>query len=137
MTVRHPLPPFDLQSAKAKVQAAEKVWNSCDPEQVVLAYSNDSHWRNRDEFIQGREEIKYFLQKKWQQELNYKLKKELWSYTENRIAVTFVYEWHNAHQQWFRSYGNELWEFNEEGLMQRRIASINDSAIRASARTLF
>ena len=135
--IRPPLPPFTLATAKAKVQAAEDAWNTRNPEKVSLAYSEDSHWRNRDEFFRGREKIVEFLTRKWQKELDYKLKKELWSFTDNRIAVTFFYEWHNQHDQWFRSYGNELWEFNEQGLMQRRIASINDSAILSSERQLF
>ncbi len=131
---RPPLPPFDEVSALAKVQAAEDAWNSCDPERVSLAYTVDSEWRNRDEFINGREEVQAFLSHKWKTERNYKLKKELWSFTDNRIAVTFRYEWQNEAGSWFRSYGNELWEFAANGLMQRRIASINDSAINESER---
>lgn len=130
-------PPFNLESAKAKVQAAQDAWNTRDPERVALAYSEDSDWRNRDEFFQGREAIKEFLRRKWAKELDYRLKKELWCWTENRIAVTFQYEWHNAVGHWFRSYGNELWEFDEEGLMRRRIASINDLAIAESERKIF
>jgi uncharacterized protein len=129
-------PPFDSESAKAKVQAAQDAWNSRDPERVALAYTVDSDWRNRDEFFQGREAIKEFLRRKWAKELDYRLKKELWCFTENRIAVTFQYEWHNAVGHWFRSYGNELWEFDEEGLMRRRIASINDLAIAESERKI-
>jgi len=130
-------PPFNLETAKAKVQAAQDAWNSRDPERVSLAYTVDSDWRNRDEFFQGREAIKEFLRRKWAKELDYKLKKELWCFTENRIAVTFQYEWHNAVGHWFRSYGNELWEFDEEGLMRRRIASINDVAIAENERKIF
>jgi nuclear transport factor 2 (NTF2) superfamily protein len=129
-------PPFNLETAKAKVQAAQDAWNSRDPERVSLAYTVDSDWRNRDEFFQGREAIKEFLRRKWAKELDYRLKKELWCWTENRIAVTFQYEWHNAVGHWFRSYGNELWEFDEEGLMRRRIASINDVAIAESDRKI-
>lgn len=126
---RPPLPPFNEASALAKVQAAEDAWNSRDPERVSLAYTVDSQWRNRDEFINGREQVQAFLTRKWATELNYTLKKELWSFTDNRIAVTFRYEWQNESGNWFRSYGNELWEFAANGLMQRRIATINDSAI--------
>jgi nuclear transport factor 2 (NTF2) superfamily protein len=129
-------PPFDSESAKAKVQAAQDAWNSRDPERVALAYTVDSDWRNRDEFFQGREAIKEFLRRKWAKELDYRLKKELWCFTENRIAVTFQYEWHNAVGHWFRSYGNALWEVAEEGLMRRRIASINDLAIAESERKI-
>ena len=129
-------PPFNLETAKAKVQAAQDAWNSRDPERVSLAYTVDSDWRNRDEFFQGREAIKEFLRRKWAKELDYRLKKELWCWTENRIAVTFQYEWHNAVGHWFRSYGNELWEFDEEGLMRRRIASINDVAIAENDRKI-
>jgi nuclear transport factor 2 (NTF2) superfamily protein len=129
-------PPFTLETAKAKVQFAEDAWNSRDPERVALGYSEDSDWRNRDEFFQGREAIKAFLRRKWAKELDYRLKKELWCWTENRIAVTFHYEWHNPAGHWFRSYGNELWEFDEQGLMRRRIASINDLAIAESERKI-
>jgi uncharacterized protein len=125
---------FDFESAKAKVQAAENAWNTRDPERVALAYTEDSDWRNRDEFLHGREEIKAFLRRKWAKELDYRLKKELWCWTENRIAVTFQYEWHDDNGQWFRSYGNELWEFEENGLMRRRIASINDIPIAETDR---
>lgn len=131
---RPPLPPFDKASALAKVQAAEDAWNSRDPERVSLAYTVDSQWRNRGEFINGREQVQAFLIRKWATELNYTLKKELWSFTDNRIAVTFRYEWQNQSGNWFRSYGNELWEFAANGLMQRRIASINDSAIEERER---
>lgn len=133
---RPPLPPFSLETAKAKVQAAEDAWNSKDPIAVSKAYSEDSQWRNRDAFFSGREAIQQFLSQKWQKEQDYKLKKELWSFTENRIAVTFQYEWHDEDQQWYRSYGNELWEFNDDGLMSRRIASINDVPIQAFERQL-
>ena len=134
--MRPPLPPFTEQSARDKVQAAEDAWNSRDPEKVVLAYTVDSEWRNRDEFLHGREEIKAFLERKWQKELDYKLRKELWSFTENRIAVRFEYEWRNANHEWFRSYGNEMWEFAPDGLMRKRYASINDAPIDESHRRL-
>ena len=127
-------PPFTLETARAKVQAAENAWNFRDPERVSLAYTPDSEWRNRADFIHGREEIKVFLKRKWAKELDYKLKKTLWTFGENRIAVTFEYEWHDEAGHWFRSYGNELWEFDAEGLMQRRIASINDAPIAESDR---
>ena len=133
-TSRPPLPPFDEASARAKVQMAEDAWNSRDPQKVSLAYSVDTEWRNRSEFIQGREQVQAFLTRKWQTELDYQLKKELWAFTDNRIAVTFRYEWRNDSGQWYRSYGNELWEFGSDGLMQRRIASINDLAIDESQR---
>ncbi|TWT42621.1 SnoaL-like domain protein [Thalassoglobus neptunius] len=122
-------PPFNLESATAKVRAAEDAWNSRDPHRVSLAYSENSEWRNRDQFIRGREQIREFLTDKWEKELDYRLTKSLWSFTENRIAVRFQYEYHDAAGQWFRAYGNELWEFDNEGLMQRREASINDVAI--------
>lgn len=122
-------PPFTQESALAKVKAAEEAWNSRDPERVALAYTPDSQWRNRDEFFVGREAIKEFLHRKWAKELDYRLYKELWAFTENRISVRFEYEWHDAEGNWFRSHGNEHWEFNEEGLMQRRDASINDVPI--------
>lgn len=131
------LPPFSAESALAKVQAAEAAWNSRDPERVSLAYSPDSEWRNRTTFLKGREEIRAFLQGKWEKELDYRLKKTLWTFGGNRIAVTFEYEWHDAEGQWFRSYGNELWEFDEEGLMRRRVASINDAPIAESERRIF
>lgn len=130
-------PPFTLETALAKVQAAENAWNSCDPERIVRAYTENSEWRNRSEFINGREEIKEFLRRKWQKELDYKLKKELWGVRENRMAVRFEYEWHDADGNWFRSYGNELWEFDENGLMQKRFASINDLPIQKSERRIF
>lgn len=131
-----PIPPFDEKSALEKVKAAESVWNTCDPDKVILAYTANSEWRNRNEFLNGRDEIYEFLVRKWKLELDYSLAKELWAYQENRIAVRFVYEWHNTDGQWFRSYGNENWEFNEEGYMQKRFASINDLKINESERTL-
>jgi len=136
MEQKLPLPPFDLQTALQKVQMAEDAWNSRDPERVCLAYTIDTEWRNRAEFINGREEVKAFLTKKWQKEQAYKLKKELWDFRENRIAVRFEYEWHDVAGQWYRSYGNELWEFDENGLMRKRYASINDLPIQESGRKL-
>ncbi|MDF2180943.1 nuclear transport factor 2 family protein [Neptuniibacter sp. CAU 1671] len=133
---RPPFPPFTAETAAQKVQAAEDAWNTRDPERVSLAYTPDTVWRNRAEFLIGRDEVKAFLKRKWDKELNYKLKKELWAFTANRIAVTFKYEWHDDSGQWYRSYGNELWEFADNGLMQRRIASINDMPILAEAREL-
>jgi hypothetical protein len=127
---------FDEASALKKVQMAEDAWNSRDPERVCLAYSMDSEWRNRTEFLRGREEIKAFLHRKWAKELEYRLKKTLWAFRENRIAVTFEYEWHDQSGQWFRSYGNELWEFDDDGLMRRRIASINDAPISFNERRI-
>jgi nuclear transport factor 2 (NTF2) superfamily protein len=131
-----PFPPFTAETAIQKVQAAEDAWNTCDPERVSLAYTVDSDWRNRDEHIVGRADIVAFLTRKWQQELDYSLRKELWSFHANRIAVRFQYECHNRTGQWFRSYGNELWEFTPEGLMARREASINDVPITESERRL-
>jgi len=131
---RPPLPPFTLESAKEKVRKAEDAWNSRDPHKVALAYSIDSRWRNRDEFIHGREEIIAFLTRKWAREAGYRLIKELWGFRENRMAVRFCYESHDASGQWFRSYGNELWEFNANGLMTVRHASINDLAISEAER---
>lgn len=127
-------PPFTLESATAKVRAAEDAWNSRDPQRVSMAYSEDSEWRNRDQFLQGRDRIREFLSGKWQRELDYRLTKSLWTYSDDRIAVRFQYEYHNTSGQWFRAYGNELWEFDEEGLMRRREASINDAAIEESER---
>ena len=127
-------PPFDIETATKKVQIAEDAWNTKDPEKVCLAYSVDTEWRNRTEFINGREEVKRFLKRKWKKELDYKLKKELWGFRENRMAVRFEYEWHDHSGQWFRSYGNELWQFDDEGLMRRREASINDAPIAESER---
>jgi hypothetical protein len=129
-------PPFTEETALLKVQAAQDAWNTRDPERVALAYTPDSQWRNRAEFITGREQIVAFLKRKWAKELNYRLRKELWCWTENRIAVTFQYEWHDDSGQWYRSYGNELWEFDDDGLMRRRIASINDAPIAASERRI-
>jgi len=131
---RPPLPPFTLDTAVTKVRAAEDAWNSRDPARVVLAYTADSRWRNRTEFLQGRAAIEAFLHSKWERELDYRLIKEIWGFRENRIAVRFAYEWHDEHGRWFRSYGNENWEFDEAGLMRRRIASINDASIEESAR---
>ncbi len=131
-----PLPPFTLETALEKVQLAENAWNTKDPEKVCLAYTIDTEWRNRTDFINGREEVKQFLKRKWEKELNYKLKKELWGFRENRMAVTFQYEWNDDKGQWFRSYGNELWEFDENGLMRKRIASINDLPINEKDRTI-
>jgi nuclear transport factor 2 (NTF2) superfamily protein len=128
--------PFTLESATRKVQLAEDAWNSRDPERVALAYSPDSEWRNRTEFIRGRDEIKAFLRRKWAKELDYRLKKTLWGFRENRIAVSFEYEWRDTNGQWYRSYGNELWEFDEAGLMRRRLASINDAEIAESERRI-
>lgn len=133
---RLPVPPFTLETALKKVQAAEDGWNSKDPERVALAYTGDTEWRNRSVFLKGREEVKEFLKEKWAKELEYKLKKELWSFTENKIAVRFEYEWRNSSDEWFRSYGNEMWEFDENGLMMKRYASINDISILESERKL-
>ena len=127
-------PPFTLESATRKVRAAEDAWNSCDPNRVALAYSEDSIWRNRSEFVQGRYQIREFLSGKWARELDYRLVKSLWAFTESHIAVRFQYEWHDNLGQWFRSYGNELWEFDSTGLMSRREASINDVCILAAER---
>ena len=134
---RPPLPPFTTDTAAEKVRLAEDGWNSRDPQRVAQAYAVDSHWRNRVEFIQGREQITAFLTRKWQRELDYRLIKELWAVTGNRIAVRFAYEWHDDSGQWFRSYGNENWEFDDDGLMRRRIASINDLPIIAQDRKFF
>ena len=129
-------PPFTLETAGAKVQAAEDAWNSRDPGRVAFAYTEDSQWRNRTEFLQGREAIKDFLRRKWAKENGYRLKKTLWAFTADRIAVSFEYESHDDTGQWFRSYGNELWEFDEAGLMKRRLASINDAPIAESERRI-
>ena len=129
-------PPFTAESARAKVQAAEDAWNSRDPERVALAYAEDSEWRNRSEFFKGRAAIKDFLRRKWAKELDYRLRKELWAFTADRIAVRFEYEWHDESGQWWRSYGNEMWEFDASGLMRRRYASINDAPIEESERRL-
>jgi len=134
MESRPPLPPFTLESATRKVQAAEDAWNSRDPVRVSLAYTPDTEWRNRAEFVNGREQVVEFLSRKWLRELDYRLKKQLWAFTDNRIAVRFEYEWHDDAGQWYRSHGNENWEFAENGLMQRRFASINDQPIAESDR---
>ena len=136
MLPRPPLPPFTEATARQKVQAAEDAWNSRDPERVVLAYTEDTEWRNRAEFIYGRAEVVAFLRRKWARELDYLLKKTLWAFTENRIAVRFEYEWHDDSGQWFRSHGNENWEFDEHGYMKFRYASINDQPIAESERRL-
>jgi nuclear transport factor 2 (NTF2) superfamily protein len=125
-------PPFDAASAALKVKMAENAWNTCDPVKVSMAYTEDSRWRNRSEFLEGRSEIQEFLTRKWQRELGYRLMKELWAFTENRISVRFEYEWHDTAGKWYRAHGNEHWEFREDGLMQRRDASINDIEIEAS-----
>jgi uncharacterized protein len=127
-------PPFSSDTAAAKVRAAEDAWNSRDPQRVSLAYSENSEWRNRDQFLQGREQIRAFLTSKWERELDYRLAKSLWSFTGNRIAVRFQYEYHDAGGQWYRAYGNELWEFDDDGLMRRREASINDLNIEERER---
>ncbi|WP_169618720.1 nuclear transport factor 2 family protein [Mycolicibacterium peregrinum] len=134
---RPPFPPFTLETALQKVQAAEDAWNTRDPERVSLAYTPDSQWRNRDLHIVGREQIVEFLTAKWERELDYVLRKSLWGFRENRMAVRFQYEWHDAQGQWYRSYGNELWQFTPEGLMARREASINDVLIEESQRRYF
>ncbi|GAA2134670.1 nuclear transport factor 2 family protein [Nocardioides bigeumensis] len=134
---RPPFPPFDAETAAQKVQAAEDAWNSRDPQRVSLAYTEDSVWRNRDTFLTGRAEIVEFLTAKWEREQDYVLRKSLWAFTDDRIGVRFQYEWHDDQGQWWRSYGNELWEFGSDGLMRRREASINDVAIDESARRLF
>lgn len=133
---RPPLPPFTFETATAKVQAAEDAWNTRNPDTVSKAYSQNTVWRNRETFLIGRNEVKAFLADKWKRELSYRLKKTLWAFTENRMAVKFIYEWHDSSEQWFRSYGNELWEFDPDGLMKRREASINDTKINSSDRTL-
>lgn len=134
MESRPPLPPFTLETATKKVQAAEDAWNTRDPVRVSLAYTPDTEWRNRADFVNGREQVVEFLTRKWEREHDYRLKKQLWAFMDNRIAVRFEYEWHDAAGQWFRSHGNENWEFAENGLMQRRYASINDQAIAESER---
>jgi uncharacterized protein (TIGR02246 family) len=137
MVARPPLPPFDEAAARQKVLMAEAAWNSRDPERVAAAYSPESEWRNRGEFIRGREEIVAFLRRKWERELEYVLRKDLWAFSGDRIAVRFQYEWHDAAGQWYRSYGNENWEFDELGYMRRREASINDIPIAEGDRRLF
>lgn len=136
MEQKHPLPPFTLETAKEKIQLAEDAWNSQNPEKIALAYTVDSEWRNRDTFVNGREEIVNFLSKKWQNEFNYKLKKEYWAHCENRIAVRFEYEFKNKEGKWFRAYGNENWEFDNNGQMKKRYASINDLEIEEPDRYL-
>lgn len=136
MEKRYPIPPFSKETAAQKVKAAEDAWNTKDPVKVSLAYTADTEWRNRSEFINGREEVQLFLKKKWEKEIDYKLKKELWAFTENRIAVRFEYEWRDKEGNWFRSYGNENWEFDADGYMQKRYASINDVPILESERRL-
>jgi len=136
MEQKLPLPPFTLETALQKVQLAEDAWNSQDPARVSMAYTTDTEWRNRSEFINGREEVLRFLTAKWKKELNYKLKKELWAYSDNRIAVRFEYEYCDINGNWFRAYGNENWEFDINGLMQRRYASINDLPIMEDERRL-
>ncbi len=134
--IRPPIPPFTAETAKLKVQAAEDAWNTRNPELVATAYTENSQWRNRSDFISGRAEIEKFLARKWYLELDYKLKKHLWTFSETKIAVKFEYEWRNHNNNWFRSYGNELWEFAENGLMMRRYASINDMKIKPEERTI-
>ena len=134
--VRPPVPPFTEETARAKVKAAENAWNSRDPDVVAKAYTEDSEWRNRDEFFTGREAIKEFLTRKWAKELNYKLMKELWAYSGNHISVRFEYEWHDASGQWYRTHGNEHWEFDDNGLMRRRDMSANDIPINEAERRL-
>jgi uncharacterized protein len=137
MTDRPPFPPFTAETAAQKVQGAEDAWNTREPERVALAYTEDSVWRNRDSFIQGRAEIVSFLTQKWERELDYALRKEMWAWSDDRIAVRYQYDSHDAAGNWFRSYGNELWEFDENGLMRRREASINDVAISEDERRIF
>jgi uncharacterized protein len=136
MEQKHPLPPFTLETALQKVQLAEDAWNSKDPQRIAFAYTKDTEWRNRTDFINGREEVIAFLNRKWEKEIDYKLKKELWGFRENRIAVRFEYEYRNDEGQWFRAYGNENWEFDENGLMRKRYASINDLPIDEKDRKL-
>ncbi len=136
MEPRHPLPPFTEETARQKIQMAEDAWNSKDPERVSKAYTIESEWRNRDRFITGRQEIVAFLKEKWNKEIDYKLRKDYWAHTGNRIAVRFEYEYRNANGDWFRAYGNENWEFDELGYMSLRYASINDLAIKESERKI-
>ena len=133
---KYPIPPFSLEDAKKKIQMAEDGWNSKDPKKVSMAYTVDTEWRNRNQFINGRAEVQNFLKDKWETELDYKLKKELWTYNDNRIAVRFEYEYRNKDNEWFRAYGNENWEFDENGLMKKRYASINDLPIKEEDRRL-
>ena len=134
MEIRQPVPPFTLETATLKVRMAEDAWNSRDPEKVSLVYTTDTCWRNRAEFVNGREEVVQFLQRKWSQELDYRLIKELWTFDANKIAVRFAYEWHDDSGNWYRSFGHENWAFNEQGLMLRRYACINDKPIKESER---
>jgi uncharacterized protein len=134
---RSPLPPFTQETATCKVRMAENAWNTRNPEKVALAYTEDSIWRNRAEFFQGRDKIKEFLHRKWQKELDYRLIKELWAFNDHKIAVRFEYEWHDNLKQWYRAHGNELWEFDNNGLMRRREASINDVKITVEERKFF
>lgn len=133
---KHPLPPFNLETAKQKIQMAEDAWNSKNPTKISEAYSIDTEWRNRNQFINGRDQVQKFLTDKWKNELNYKLKKDLWAFSDNRIAVRFEYEYQNTEGKWFRAYGNENWEFDENGLMKKRFASINDLEINETDRKL-
>ncbi|MFN2523285.1 MAG: DUF1348 family protein [Mycobacteriales bacterium] len=135
--MRPPVPPFTEQSARTKVQAAEDAWNTREPEKVAAAYTVDTVWRNRSEFVSGRDEVVAFLRGKWERELDYALRKSLWAFTDDRIAVRFQYEWRDAAGQWWRSYGNENWEFDPQGYMRRREASINDVRIEAADRRIF
>ncbi len=137
MDTKPPLPPFTADTAAQKARMAEDAWNTRDPERVILVYTPDTVWRNRAEFPQGQAEVKEFLKRKWVRELDYRLIKEVWAFTGNRIAARFAYEWHDDGGQWYRSYGNENWEFNEQGFMQRRFASINDLPIKAEDRKFF
>lgn len=137
MIQKEPLPPFTMETALQKVQAGEDAWNTRDPEKIALAYTMDTEWRNRDIFINGRKAVIKFLSKKWKKELEYKLKKELWAFTDNRIAVRFEYEYRNKKGEWFRAYGNENWEFDANGLMRKRYASINEISIKAKERRIF
>jgi len=136
MTQLHPLPPFNEETAKQKIQKAEDAWNSKDPIRISEAYTTDTEWRNRSQFINGRKEVQEFLTDKWKNELDYKLKKQLWTYNSNRIAVRFEYEYRDQNDQWYRAYGNENWEFDENGLMKKRFASINDLKIEETERRL-
>ncbi|QKE42099.1 MAG: nuclear transport factor 2 family protein [Ferrovum myxofaciens] len=137
METKPPLPPFTEESARQKVRLAEDAWNSRDPERVALVYTEDTQWRNRAEFLVGRDQVRKFLTQKWARELDYRLIKELWVFSGNRLAVRFAYEWHDDSGHWFRSYGNENWEFNEQGFMMRRLASINDLPINQNDRKFF
>jgi len=137
METKPPLPPFTEETARQKIRMAEDAWNSRDPGRVSMVYTEDTYWRNRAEFINGRAEVKAFLTRKWAKELDYRLIKELWAFTDNHIAVRFAYEWHGPSGQWYRSYGNENWEFTEQGLMKRRFACINDLPISASERQFY